>query len=154
MTTPDLGDVVRRRTELKEKLEAASKAFAETQKPDSDALAACDQLLLMLLNAQNIDSAKTEHGTVYRLTSTSYGVEDWDQVATYVLGGAMKRALAAAEAGQSDEDAMQVALQSPEFGFLVRNVRPDAVKEYLEQNQSLPPGIKSSSVVSARVRKS
>jgi len=157
MNAPDIAAVIKRRMDLKASLEVQSKAYVEATKSENEALVACDQIILIMLNAQNVDSVKTEFGTAYRSTVTSATVDPdggWERLSAFILAGALKAGLAAVENGAHDDLALEAAMQAPELQFLVRNVNKTAVTEFIEQNKVEPPGVKLTSIIRANVRKS
>lgn len=156
--TVTIADLIKRKLELKDKLEVLSKQFAEYTKPDNDAMAACDQAILMMLNAAGTDSVKTEFGTAYKSTVVSPGVDPeggWEKLVAFVMKDVLEQALNAVEDGKDNDAAIEAVLQAPALSFFVRNVAKSAVTEYAEQNNgALPPGVKTSSITRANVRRS
>ena len=158
MNLPTIDLWIKRKLELKDKLESLSKQFAEYTKADNEAMAACDQVILMLLNQMGVENVKTEYGTAYKSTVVSPGVDPdggWDKLVAFVLKDILEHALEAVEDGKDNDAAIEAVLQSPALSFFVRNVAKSAVTEYSEQNNgALPPGVKSTSITRANVRRS
>jgi len=124
-----MDDVVERYIKLrdaKDKLRAHQKA--EMAKLDT----VMDQLEVMLLaelNDKGLEAAKTSHGTVYKSVKTQAGVADWDALLSYIQANGL-------------------------WTMLERRVSKDAVVQFREANNDLPPGVNWREEVSVNIRRS
>ena len=94
--------------------------LAEKQKAEmarfNNALAQIERLLLDEFNTSKTESVRTKHGTAYRTVQTSVSVSDRDLFMSFVREG-------------------------DNWIFLDAHANKSAVKQYLESEQQLPPGV-------------
>lgn len=82
------------------------------------------------MKASGVNSVKTEYGTAYRTTRTTYSTSNWDEFYKFVL-------------------------EHREPGLLERRIHQGNMKEFLEQHpELLPPGLNANSEYTVTVRKS
>ncbi len=113
---------------LRDKKKEIEDRHAEELKPFRAAMDQIEAALLDDLNRNGANSIQTNSGTAYRTTRTSYGVEDPAVFRKWV------------EANNVPE-------------FYENRVSKDAVQQYVEKYNQLPPGIKVSSVTTVNIRK-
>ncbi|MBP6581881.1 MAG: hypothetical protein KA204_00165 [Chromatiaceae bacterium] len=94
--------------------------IAEKQKAEmarfNNALTQIERLLLDEFNVSGAESVRTKHGTAYRTVQTSVSVSDRDLFMNFVREG-------------------------DNWIFLDAHANKSAVKQYLESEQQLPPGV-------------
>jgi len=79
-------------------------------------------------DAQGVTSFKTKHGTAF-LTTTDYAnVADWDAVLTYIR-------------------------ENEAYDMLEKRVSKIAVRGYIEENKSVPPGVNYGTKLEVNIRK-
>lgn len=113
-----------------------------------------EQAMMILLNEQNAESVKTEHGTAYKSTVMSATVEDWDKLMEFILAGAIDRIADSLEKGEPPEAQIAAFRDTPEMALINRSVNKTAVKEIMEQQDGfIPPGVKTAQITSVNVRR-
>ena len=128
MTTPNIGDVIRTYMKLraqKTKLESSVKDDLAKLKTKRDKLEA---YLKVEMDEQGLTSFKSDFGTAF-LTTTDYAnVENWDKTLQFIR----------------DNEA---------FDMLERRVSKVAVRGYIEENKSVPPGVSYGTKLEVNIRK-
>ena len=128
MTTPNIGDVIRTYMKLraqKTKLESSVKDDLAKLKTKMDKLEA---YLKVKMDEQGLTSFKSDFGTAF-LTTTDYAnVENWDKTLQFIR----------------DNEA---------FDMLERRVSKVAVRGYIEENKSVPPGVSYGTKLEVNIRK-
>lgn len=134
-----------------------SDKHAAEMKPFNDKKAILEQAMLAMLNEQNAESVKTEHGTAYKSTVMSVTVDPdggWDKVVEYILAGAIDRIADSLEKGEPPEAQIAAFRDTPEMALINRSVNKTAVKEIMEQQDGfIPPGVKTALITSVNVRR-
>lgn len=117
---------------LKDKLKKWGEQFDTWCKPVKETIKENENKLLGLLNEQNLQNVRSDSGTAFKSTITSYKVVDRDTVLKLILDNWMN------------------------FGneMLLFNVQADAVKKYVQENGRLPEGITSDSFTRINIRRS
>lgn len=122
--------------ELVEKYIKLRDAKAQLTKQHKDKVARIDEVmdqievaLLEQFDANGIDSVKSEAGTAYTTTRVSANVADWDAVLSYIR-------------------------ENDLWSLLERRVSKDAVKQFREENDDLPPGVNWSEEKVINIRRS
>lgn len=113
---------------LRRKKEAVE---AEVKERISDIKAKMDKLeawIKQQADAQGVTSFKTPHGTAFLTTTDFANVADWDAVLTYIR----------------DNDA---------YDMLEKRISKIAVRGYIEQNKSVPPGVNYGTKLEINIRK-
>ncbi len=117
---------------LKDKLALASKQFDDFCKPFKEKIAANENALLAMLNEQRLDSVKSDAGTAYKSTITSYKIADRDKVLDLIM-----------------DNWEQFGSEMLQF-----SVQKDAVKNFVQENGKLPEGLTQDSFVRLNIRRS
>ncbi len=113
---------------LRRKKEAVE---AEVKERISEIKAKMDKLeawIKQQADAQGVTSFKTPHGTAFLTTTDFANVADWDAVLTYIR----------------DNDA---------YDMLEKRISKIAVRGYIEQNKSVPPGVNYGTKLEVNIRK-
>lgn len=113
---------------LRRKKEAVE---AEVKERISEIKAKMDKLeawIKQQADAQGVTSFKTPHGTAFLTTTDFANVADWDAVLTYIR----------------DNDA---------YDMLEKRISKIAVRGYIEQNKSVPPGVNYGTKLEINIRK-
>jgi hypothetical protein len=109
----------------KEKIEASVKEQVSDIKLKMEKL---ESWIKQQADAQGVTSFKTKHGTAF-LTTTDYAnVADWDAVLTYIR----------------DNEA---------YDMLEKRISKIAVRGYIEENKSVPPGVNYGTKLEINIRK-
>lgn len=124
----DINNRIEQYVTLRDKIKSLDEEHKEKMKPFREALDGLNSLLLDYLNNLNVDSAATGHGTVYRTLKESASLEDADAFMRHVIG-------------------------TESWELLERKASLTAVRAFVEENGSLPPGVKLSSIQQVGVRR-
>jgi hypothetical protein len=104
---------------------------AEFDASVADINAAMDRLenaILQTLNAQGVESVRTDFGTAYKSTSISTSVADWDAFLAFVR----------------DND---------RYDMLEKRCAKTAIEQYRAANDDLPPGVNWKPAVTVNIRR-
>lgn len=96
--------------------------------PLNDRMGAIEQLVLARLNASGVESVRTTKGTAFKKTTTRYNVADGEKLFQWIEAN-----------GRLD--------------MVTRGIRQEAVREFAEETNSLPPGLDVFSQVVVQFRK-
>jgi len=115
---PTTADVIAKYIAIRDFIEDRQKKFDEFLAPYYGSMKSIEAFITNQLNEQGVESIKTEHGTAYRNTLMQCKVEDREAWMDFVFDGRRE-------------------------GFITSAVPKDAVKEYLDSHNSVPPpGVK------------
>jgi hypothetical protein len=112
----DIGKRVSQYVQLRDMIAAKKKQQKEDLKPLQDLLDKLNSVLLGYLNALNQNSANTDGGTVYRTPDESVSLADPDAFMRHVIG-------------------------TESWELMDRKANKTAVKAYIEEHKSPPPGV-------------
>ena len=79
-------------------------------------------------DAQGVTSFKTKHGTAFLTTTDFANVADWDAVLTYIR-------------------------ENGAYDMLEKRISKIAVRGYIEENKSVPPGVNYGTKLEVNIRK-
>ena len=133
---------------------AQADALAEEHKAVTEAQERRERWMLGALNQAGVDSAKTEHGTAYKTTIRSVGVEDWTKVLDYVCDGVLDTVLEQVEANAPEEAVRAAFREAPVMQLFNRAVNKTGAIALETATGELPPGLKSTQITSVNVRRS
>jgi hypothetical protein len=162
--TRTVNDVIAKYVETRDNIKALSDRHATEMEPLNRFKTLLEGWLLNHLNENQMDSAKTEHGTAFKkdvLAATIDNENDgWTQLMGFVLRQGLDAALAVLEEGDEDDDndthtrALAAFLATPELALINRSVNKTAVQEMMEQRDGfVPPGVKVSTLTNLNVRR-
>lgn len=114
--------------EFRDKIKELNDAHKERMAPLEEAKDKLAGILLEKLNADNVESSRTEHGTFFRTTKKSASLEDADAFMRFVIGG-------------------------EHWDLLDRKANVTAVEEFLKEHKGLPPGVKYTEYQDVNVRR-
>lgn len=109
-------DLIRQYIALRDKMEAATKAFEEAQKPYAQALATIEGVMAQHLLNNGLDNVKSEFGTAFKKTGTRVRVVDRNSFNEFV-----------AQQGSLD--------------WFTNAVSKEKIVEYVKENNCAPPGV-------------
>lgn len=112
------GEMIQQYIKLRDYVEAQTKAFEETMKPYKDGMASIEAAVSQQIIELGGESIKTEFGTAYRTTVMAVKMADRQAFMEFVTQDWGEREV-----------------------FLTSAVTKEAVKDWLEQNNSKPPGL-------------
>lgn len=112
---------------LRAKVKAIKDKHKEELTPYNTAMEQLEGLMLNALNATGQENAKTKNGTVYKTEKTSCSLEDADEFLRHVIG-------------------------TEQWELLDRKANVTAVKDYLDMNGALPPGVKLTTTMEVGIR--
>jgi len=113
---------------LRDEKERIEKEAKLAIRPILDKMGKIEEWFLIRGEQEGVDNWKTPFGTPYFSQATNVSVADWDEVLDYV----------------KNNDAYEI---------LTHGVNKSAVREFLEKNDELPPGVNYTSVRKLYVRK-
>lgn len=114
---------------LRDRRARRKKEYEEADAADKASQEKIEAILMAQFNESGIDSITTEFGTAYRSTRTTASVADWDAVLDFVK-------------------------EHDFWGMLEKRVSPVAVEQYIELNETTPPGVNITQVQKINVRRS
>jgi len=128
VTTPNIGDVIRTYMKLRDQKAAIEGEVKERVTNIKGKMEKLEAYLKTQMDAQGLTSFKSDAGTAFLTTSDYANVADWDAVLTFIR----------------DNDA---------FDMLEKRVSKIAVRGYIDQTKSVPPGITYGTKLEVNVRK-
>lgn len=114
---------------LRDAKAAATQRFKEKIAKVDEAIGKLEAQLLQQLEATGAESIRTKAGTAYKTVKTSATVADWDAVLSYIVDQGL-------------------------YNLLERRVSKQAVLEFRQENNDLPPGVNWREELSIGVRRS
>lgn len=145
--TPD--QLIGKYIALRDKVKDIKKQQEEVLKPYEDAMEKIEQIMLGQLKASNTDSIACKGiGTAYKMTKMQVGMEERQLLTGYVLGAIAKTAN---EAGSEEEFYVDAA---PFLDCFTNSVDKNWVKDFMEQHDRVPPGVKVTTFAAVGFRKS
>ena len=124
---PTVAMMIGKVIELRDRVDAKTKAYKDSIKQDETDIDLLENLLLAEINKLDGQSIKTANGTAFRATLTSFRVADREVWVNWVIAN-----------NQGD--------------MLTLHVAKEAVKEYADQN-GLPPGLNMTTIHRCNVRR-
>lgn len=115
---PTTGEMIKRFIELRDHVERKTKEFEASIKPYKDGMAALENKVSAQIIDMGGESIKTEFGTAYRTTVMAVKMADRQAFMEFVTQ----------DWGERE-------------AFLTSAVTKDVVKDWIEQNNSKPPGL-------------
>lgn len=131
MDTPtvDISKRVEQYIRLRDEIKRREEDHKEQMRPFKEALDKLNGILLDHLNVINGDSVKTGSGTVYRTSKKAASLADPDAFMRFVIG-------------------------NEAWDLLDRKANVTAIADFIEENQSAPPGVNFSTTYVVGVRRS
>ena len=111
--------------EKKARIDAQAKA---DKQPVDEAMDKIEAFLKEQADALGVQSFKTANGTAFLTTSERANVASWDEVLRFIL-------------------------ENEAYDMLEKRVNKTAVREYLEANKAVPPGVNYGTSIEVSVRK-
>lgn len=125
---PNVGDVIKTYMALRAKKSELEADVKEQVQNIKDKMTKLESYLKVKMDEAGLTSFKSDHGTAF-LTTTDYAnVADWDEVVQFI----------------KDNEA---------YDLFEKRVSKMAVRGYIEQNKSIPPGINYGTKLSVNIRK-
>ena len=127
-TKLNVGDVIKTYMTLRRKKEEVEAQVKEQVKDIKEKMVKLESYLKVKMDEDGLTSFKSDHGTAF-LTTTDYAnVADWDEVVQFV----------------KDNDA---------YDMFEKRISKMAVREYIDQNKLVPPGVNYGTKLSVNIRK-
>ena len=123
-----LDSIIERYVKLRDKKAQMKAAFDASTADINTAMTRCEQVILEEINAQGVESVRTEFGTAFKSVTTSVTAADGEMF-------------------------MQFCIANDRFDMLEKRPNKTAVEEYRAANDDLPPGINYRQAVSLNVRR-
>ena len=124
----NIAELVRGYIKARDKKGEMTKRHKEELVPINVIMLKIEGMLQRQLQEQNVDSMKTPAGTAYLQTVSSCTVKDWDETLKWIK-------------------------ENDEWAFLDARVNKTAVKDYMESEGDVPPGVDYSETIVTRVRR-
>lgn len=125
----DIKERVAQYIAIRDKIKAEDEAHKEKMKPMKEALEQLGGVLAQFMTETGSDGIKTEAGTCYITTRWSASLADADAFMRFVQ-------------------------ETGNFDLLDRKANATAVRDYVEEHTTLPPGVNLSSIQQVGVRRS
>ena len=123
------GKLIAAYLQIRDKKAELAKRHKEEMAPYNQALNRIETELMKSMSQEDLSNLKTEEGTAYITTRSAAKIADWDEFIRFVLSyGAVE--------------------------FLERRVSKEAVEAWLEEHESLPPGVSITREQTVNIRKS
>lgn len=122
-------ELVEKYIQLRDAKAKATASFKEKIAPLDATISKIEGVLLQQFNEHGMESVRTKAGTAYKSTRTSASVADWDHVLEFILKNEL-------------------------YNMLEHRVSKQAVEQFKEENDDLPPGINWREEVVVNVRRS
>ena len=113
---------------LRDKLDGMKKEFDERKKPLQQAMDQIEGVLMQVLEESESESIKTKAGTCYATTRYTASLADADAFMKHVLA-------------------------TQKFDLLDRRANATAVKDYVKEHGSLPPGCNLNALKTVNIRR-
>lgn len=123
-----LDSIIERYVKLRDKKAQMKAAFDASTSDINTAMTRCEQVILEEINAQGVESVRTEFGTAFKSVTTSVTAADGELF-------------------------MQFCIANDRMDMLEKRPNKTAVEEYKAANDDLPPGINYRQAVSLNVRR-
>ena len=128
MTTPNAGDVIRTYMKLRDQKAAIEAEMKERVAGIKTKMEKLEAFLKTQMDAQGLTSFKSEYGTAF-LTTTDYAnVADWDAVLDFIR-------------------------TNEAYDMLEKRISKIAVRGYIDQTKSVPPGVNYGTKLEVNIRK-
>jgi hypothetical protein len=144
------------RNDIKEKDEVLKKhkVTLEAKK------AVIEKELMRRLDADKVESIRSDYGTAFKSKKEFYNVEEWEDLLKFICE---KCVAALAEAENSSDkknsvltygEAVEALMINVPWHFFNKAISKTSAKDYLEENKVPPPGIKYTKETAISIRKS
>jgi Cft2 family RNA processing exonuclease len=125
---PTIGEVIKTYMALRDKKAELEAEVKEQVAEVKEKMTKLESYLKIKMDETGLNSFKSEHGTAF-LTTTDYAnVADWDEVVQFI----------------KDNDA---------YDLFEKRVSKMAVRGYIDQNKTVPPGINYGTKLGVNIRK-
>lgn len=125
---PNVGDVIKTYMALRNKKADLESEVKEQVQAIKEKMTKLESYLKVKMDEAGLTSFKSDHGTAF-LTTTDYAnVADWDEVVQFI----------------KDNEA---------YDLFEKRVSKMAVRGYIEQNKTVPPGVNYGTKLSVNIRK-
>lgn len=128
MTAPTLDAVIEKYMAIRRKKERVVQAHKEEVAVLDGAMEKLEAFLLQKMDADGVTSYKTQHGTAFRHTVDFTNVANWEDLLDYIK-------------------------KNDAYELLNKSVNKTAVRNYLNENLPIPPGVTYGQRVEIAVRK-
>lgn len=126
--TVNVDDVVAAYMKLRKAKDDLEKSIEEQVKAIETKMAKMESWIKEQADAQGVTSFKTKHGTAFLSTTDYATVADWDSVLTFIQ-------------------------ENGSFEMLNKAVNKVAVREYIQANKVVPPGVNYGTKIGVNIRK-
>jgi hypothetical protein len=122
-------DYIQKYVELSDRVDKKTREYEESIKQDKADMELMKNLLTEEINRLDGQSIKTRHGTAYRSTVTRFRVDDRETWVKWVI---------------TNEQGTMLTL----------HVANDAIKDYVDAGNILPPGLTATTIHNTNIRRS
>ena len=128
MTTLSMGDVIRTYMKIRAQKEAIESETKEKVAVLKNQLEKLEAYMQSVMDEQGLTSFKSDYGTAF-LTKTDYAnVSDWDATLAFIQ-------------------------ETEAFDMLEKRVSKTAVRSYIDQHKTVPPGVNYGTRLEVQIRK-
>lgn len=127
--TLKIDNVISMYIQLRDKKEAIARKMKVKTAEINTAMGGLERIIKEKADRDGVNSFKTAAGTAFLETTSRASVGDWDKVLEFIK-------------------------QENMYHMLTKGVSKVVVKEYLDNNNSLPPGVNYTTELSVKVRRS
>lgn len=139
---------------MRDAISIKEKAFKKEKGDIKEKMGVIEKELFKRLEADGLDSLKSDSGTAFKSTKQFVGVENFDEFMKFLIKSVIDTAVSGPNPLGGTQAVIDHVLQNASLQFLNKVVNKAAVLEYMEENNDkLPPGIKYSSEIVIQVRK-
>lgn len=128
VTPPNENDLTFEYIALRDRKKVVADQHADELKPLNDRMAEIEADMLARLGNAGVESLRTPSGTAFKKTTTRYNVEDGEVLVEWLQ-------------------------QNNRLDMMARSIKQDAIREFAEETNTLPPGIGVFSQVVVQFRK-
>ena len=126
--TMNVDDVVAAYMKLRKQKDVLEKSIEEQVKAIDAKMTKLESWIKEQADAQGVTSFKTKHGTAFLSTTDYATVADWDSVLAFIQ-------------------------ENSSFEMLNKAVNKVAVREYIQANKAVPPGVNYGTKIGVNIRK-
>jgi hypothetical protein len=127
-TVPNMGDVIRAYMKLRNQKDAIEAATKEQLTAVKGKMEKLEAYIKSELDAQGLNTFKSDYGTAFLTTTDFANVADWDAALTFVL-------------------------ENEAYDMLEKRISKTAVRGYIDTHKTVPPGVNYGTKVEVNIRK-
>lgn len=157
--TYDIGQIIGKYIELRDRKAQLSKKHEEELAPFSEAMRNIENFLQHQMNELHVDQLKAETGTAFKTTTASCTMQDKEQFTAFVFQPAVENIvnyLNNSGYPLRDVDIMSlgnILRDMPRWGVVDLRAGKKGIQEYIEQHQQAVPGVSVNTIATVQIRR-